>query len=94
MFIRVSTYRPAPGSTGAPSEETIDRVLSLPGCQGIYYLLGKDEKSISLTLWEDGKSLDASRQAVDSIRNETTAQQHMEVFSVEEYEVLTRELKS
>lgn len=93
MFMRVSTYRPAPDSTGAPSDETVERVLSLPGCEGIYYLLGEGEKSISLTLWEDRASLDASRQAVDRIRDETTAQQHMEVLSVEEYEVLTRELK-
>jgi hypothetical protein len=93
MFMRVSTYRPAPDSTGAPSDETVERVLALPGCQGIYYLLGKEEKSISLTLWEDRASLDASRQAADGIRDETTAQQQMEVLSVEEYEVLTRELK-
>jgi hypothetical protein len=93
MFVRVSTYRPAPGSTGAPSDETVRKVLALPGCRGIYYLLGKDDKSLSLTLWEDKSSLDASSEAADSIRDKTTAQQHMDVLAVEEYEVLTRELK-
>lgn len=93
MFIRVSTYRPAPNSTGKPSDETVDRVLALPGCQGLYYLLGNDNKSLSLTLWEDKDSLDGSRETTDSIRDETTAEQHMEVLAVEEYEVLTQELK-
>lgn len=93
MFIRVSTYRPGSGSTGAPTEETVERVLALPGCHGLYYLLGEEGKSLSLTMWEDKAALDGSREATDSIRSETTAEQHMEVLAVEEYEVLTSALK-
>lgn len=93
MFARISTYRPAPDSTGAPSEETISRVLELPGCQGIYYLLGNDNKSLSITLWNDEKALAASQQAADRIRSETSAEQHMQILEVEEYEVLTRHVK-
>lgn len=93
MFARVSTYRPGPDSTGAPSEDTIKQVLELPGCQGLYYLLGKDNKSMSITLWDDEKALADSQQAADHIRSETSAQQHMQILDVEEFEVLTRHLK-
>lgn len=93
MFARVSTYRPAPDSTGAPSEETVSEVLALPGCRGIYYLLGKEDKSVSLTLWDDEDALAGSRQAADRIRAETSAEQHMEILGVDEFEVLTQQLK-
>ncbi|MET3934558.1 hypothetical protein [Arthrobacter sp. OAP107] len=93
MFARVSTYRPAPDSTGEPSADTVRQVLALPGCQGIYYLRGKDDKSLSLTLWDDEDALTASRPAVDRIREETTAEQHMEILGVDEFEVLTHQLR-
>ncbi|MGO4856921.1 hypothetical protein AB4074_06370 [Arthrobacter sp. 2MCAF14] len=93
MFARVSTYRPHPESTGAPSEDTINKVLELPGCKGIYYLFGKDTKSLSITLWDDENALTGSHQAADRIRSETSAQQQMEILGVEEFEVLTRQLK-
>jgi heme-degrading monooxygenase HmoA len=93
MFARVSTYRPAPGTTGSPSDETVDRVLGLPGCLGIYYLLGKDNKSLSISLWDDEEALAGSQQAADKIRSETSAEQHMQIVDVEEFEVLTRRLK-
>lgn len=93
MFARVSTYRPGPESTGAPSEDTINQVLKMPGCKGIYYLFGKDSTSLSITLWDDENSLAGSRQAADRIRSETSAEQHMQILSVEEFEVLTTELK-
>jgi hypothetical protein len=93
MFARVSTYRPGPDSTGAPSEDTIRQVLGLPGCQGLYYLLGKDNKSLSITLWEDEKALEGSQQVADRIRSETSAEQHMQILAVEEFEVVTRQVK-
>lgn len=92
MFARVSTYRPAPDNTGAPSEDTVSQVVELPGCRGIYYLLGKDNKSLSITLWEDEDALEGSRQATDRIRSETSAAQNMEVVGVDEFEVLTEQL--
>ncbi|MBT2597473.1 hypothetical protein [Arthrobacter sp. ISL-72] len=93
MLARVSTYRPSADNTGAPTEETINRVLELPGCKGIYYLFGNGQKSMSITLWESQTSLDDSRQAADKIRSETSAEQHLQVLDVEEFEVLTREIK-
>jgi hypothetical protein len=92
MFARVSTYRPGPGSSGAPSDETVKRVLGLPGCLGIYYLLGKDNKSLSITLWGDEEALAGSKQQADKIRAETSAEQHMQILGVEEFEVLTQQL--
>ena len=92
MFARVSTYQPGPDSSGAPTDDTVNRVLQLPGCLGIYYLLGKDSKSLSITLWADEQAL-AGRQAAAKIRAETSAEQHMEILGVEEFEVLTRQLK-
>ncbi|AXJ11922.1 hypothetical protein CFN17_16000 [Arthrobacter sp. PM3] len=94
MFARVSTYQPGPDSSGAPSDETVSRVLQLPGCLGIYYLLGKDNKSLSITLWDDEAALSGSEEAATKIRTETSAEQHMQVLGVEEFEVLTRQLKS
>ena len=93
MFARVSTYRPAPDSTGAPSEETVSQVLALPGCRGIYYLLGKENTSLSITLWDDEDALSGSRQAADRIRSETSAKQNMEVLRVDEFDVLSQHLK-
>ena len=93
MFARVSTYRPAPDTTGAPSEETVRQVLGLPGCRGIYYLLGKENRSLSITLWDDEDALAGSRQVADRIRSETTAEQHMEILGVDEFDVLTQHLK-
>ncbi|WP_018762547.1 hypothetical protein [Arthrobacter sp. 135MFCol5.1] len=92
MFARVSTYTPGPQSTGAPSEQTVQKVLEMPGCQGIYYLYGND-RSISITLWADDGALKGSHQAAERIRDETSAEQGMTVRSVEEFEVLTRRLK-
>jgi heme-degrading monooxygenase HmoA len=68
-------------------------VLQLPGCLGIYYLLGKDNKSLSISLWEDQEALAGSEEAATKIRTETSAEQHMQILGVEEYEVLTRQLK-
>lgn len=93
MFARVSTYRPAPDTTGAPSEETVHRVLGLPGCLGIYYLAGKENKSLSISFWDSEEALVASQQPASVIRSETSAEQNMEILGVEEFEVLTQQLK-
>lgn len=92
MFARVSTYRPAPQSTGEPSVATVNQVLEMPGCKGIYYLLGKDNRSLSITLWEDEKALAGSQPTADRIRSETSAEQQMQILGVEAFEVLTNEL--
>ena len=94
MFARVSTYRPAPGTTGAPSDETVHKVLELNGCKGIYYLAGDAERSISITLWDSRESLEASQEPANAIRSATSAEQNMDVVGVEEFEVLTQKLQN
>ncbi|QTG81594.1 hypothetical protein [Arthrobacter crystallopoietes] len=93
MFARVSTYRTSADATGAPTEETIKRVLELPGCLGLYYLKGRDNKSLSISLWDTEEDLGGSQQQANKIRSETSTEQHMEVLEVEEFEVLTNQLK-
>ncbi|MHA7199227.1 hypothetical protein [Arthrobacter alkaliphilus] len=68
-------------------------MLQLPGCQGIYYMLGKDNKSLSITLWDDEDALKGSEQAAKAIRDETSAEQGMAIRSVEAFEVLARHIK-
>jgi hypothetical protein len=75
------------------TEATIRKVLDLPGCRGLYYLHRADNKSLSISLWNDENDLAASRQAADQIRSQTSAEQHMQILEVEEFEVLTNELK-
>ncbi|WP_223883740.1 hypothetical protein [Pseudarthrobacter sp. BIM B-2242] len=55
--------------------------------------MGKEDTSLALTLWDDEDALDASRPVVDRIRAETTAEQHMEILGVDEFEVLTHQLR-
>jgi heme-degrading monooxygenase HmoA len=94
MFARVSKYRTGPDNSGKPSDETVKQVLDLPGCSGIYYLLGDDSMSLSITLWESAEDVAASRGPADRIQAETSAEQHLEILEVKEFEVLTRQLKA
>ena len=93
MFARVSTYKTSLGTTGKPSEETVRRVLELPGCVGLYYLKGQDDKSLSITLWNTQEALLESQEPAGRIRSETSREQDMQILDVEEYEVLTEHLK-
>jgi heme-degrading monooxygenase HmoA len=93
MFARVSTYRTSTDATGEPTEETIKRVLELPGCLGLYYLKGNDNKALSISLWDTEEDLGGSQQPANQIRSETSKEQHMEILDVKEFEVLTSRLK-
>ncbi len=43
VFARVSTFKTGPQTTrDAPTDETLKRVLAIPGCKGIYFLNGTD----------------------------------------------------
>ena len=93
MCARVSTYKTSLGTTGEPSGETVRRVLELPGCVGLYYLKGKDDKSLSITLWNTQEALVESQEPAGRIRSETSREQDMQILDVEEFEVLTEHLK-
>jgi hypothetical protein len=68
-------------------------VLELPGCVGLYYLKGKDDKSLSITLWNTQEALVESQEPAGRIRSETSREQDMQILDVEEFEVLTEHLK-
>jgi hypothetical protein len=76
-----------------PSDETVQKVLSLPGCKGIYYLAGDEGKSLSITLWDAKDSLLASQEPANAIRSATSTEQNLAIVGVEEFEVLTEQLK-
>lgn len=95
MFARVSTYKTGPETTSdAPTEETLKRVLEIPGCRGIYFLNGKEsDKALSITLWDTEETLTASQQAANSIRADTSKEQKIQILEVEEFEVTASKLK-
>ena len=95
MFARVSTYKAGSDTTlNAPTDETVKRVLALPGCRGIYFLNDAENgKGLSITLWDSADSLTASQMAANTIRAETSKEQGMEIVGVEEFEVTTVSLQ-
>ncbi|MDQ6755089.1 MAG: hypothetical protein M3017_17235 [Actinomycetota bacterium] len=95
MFARVSTYKTGPETKSeAPTEETLKRVLEIPGCRGIYFLNGKEsDKALSITLWDTEETLTASQQAANSIRADTSKEQNIQILEVEEFEVTASNLK-
>lgn len=93
MFARISTFQTGPDSMNEVSEDTVDQVLQMPGCRGMYYLRGKDDKSLSITLWDDEEALTASEEAANKIRSEVSTEHRMQILGVEAFEVLTQKLK-
>lgn len=97
MFARVSTYKTETGpatTSDAPTEDTLRRVLEIPGCRGIYFLSGTEsDKGLSITLWDSEETLTASQQAANSIRSDTSEEQNIQVLEVEEFEVTASNLK-
>lgn len=95
MFARVSTYKTGPETTSdSVPDETVQAVLEIPGCQGIYYLSSKDGKDLSITLWDNEESMTASREAANRIRAEVSAAEKREIVAVEEFEVTANSLRS
>lgn len=93
MFARISTFQTGPDSMDELSEDAVNQVLQMPGCQGIYYLRGKDNKSLSITLWDDKAALAASEEAANSVRSQISTEHRLQITGVEAFEVLTRKLK-
>lgn len=95
MFARVSTFATGPESvSGELPQEIVDRVLQIPGCQGIYYLAGKGTgKAISITLWDTEESMAESRQEANKLRKEASEAEKTQIMAVEEFEVALSSLK-
>ncbi|MFE7775113.1 hypothetical protein ACFU5O_14655 [Streptomyces sp. NPDC057445] len=92
MFARLSTYQgspvPAEGDLSATSEAVVKQVQEVPGFVGVYYLVDRPSgKVVSLTLWEDEVSMQASEEKAEQIREETARREGQRIVSVERYEV-------
>jgi hypothetical protein len=91
MFARVTLFEESVDEAiRVTSERVIPIVLGLPGSRGGFFLVNREEgRTLSLTLWEDRGSLDASADAIAQLRAERP--QHVpgsEVVDFGEYEVV------
>jgi len=89
MYARISTFTTGPDTDiHANENETMRRVLVNPGCRGLYFLKGTDSDSaLAITLWDSEESLAGSRESANAIRAGTSAEQHLTLVGVEEFEV-------
>ncbi|WP_328298319.1 hypothetical protein OG389_11170 [Streptomyces sp. NBC_00435] len=92
MFARLSTYRgspvPAAGDVAANSEAIVQRVRDVPGFRGVYYLVDRASgRAVSLTLWEDERTMRESEDHGARIRAETAQREGQQILSVERFEV-------
>ncbi|MDQ6753821.1 MAG: hypothetical protein M3017_10490 [Actinomycetota bacterium] len=91
----MSTFKTGTQTTrDAPTDETVQRVIAIPGCKGIYFLNGTDtDSAVAITLWDSAESLASSQQAANAIRSDTSQEQGMQIASVEEFEVTVAAMK-
>ncbi|MFE2285089.1 hypothetical protein ACFXDJ_13050 [Streptomyces sp. NPDC059443] len=92
MFVRLSTYQGSPvpptGDPTANSEAIVQQVRDAPGFRGVYYLVDRASgKAVSLTLWEDERSMRDSEERASQIREETAHREGQRILSVERFEV-------
>ena len=91
MFARVTLFKESvDDAIRVTTERVIPVVLGLPGSRGGFFLVNREEgRTLSLTLWEDRGSLDASADAIAQLRAERP--RHVpgsEVVDFCEYEVI------
>lgn len=91
MHARVSTYQ--------GTSETIDRsveqadefvpvVRGMDGSRGMIYLVDRSSgKSLSITLWESAEAMQASEEAANRLRRDSSASAGDTIVDVERYEV-------
>lgn len=99
MFARLSTYQgspiPAAGDPTANSEAIIQLVRDVPGFRGVYYLVDRASgKAVSLTLWDDERTMRESEDRASRIREETAQREGQRIVSVERFEVGFSHLES
>ncbi|MBT2545694.1 hypothetical protein J7E99_34690 [Streptomyces sp. ISL-44] len=92
MFARLSTYQgspvPAEGDVTANSEAIVQQVKDVPGFRGVYYLVDRASgEAMSLTLWEDERTMRDSEEQAARIREETARREGQRIVSVEHFEV-------
>jgi heme-degrading monooxygenase HmoA len=70
-------------------EKSIPAAQQMPGFKGAYWLRDRRTgKGVNVSLWENERSLDASRQQASQIRTQGTQALGLKVVSVEEFEVI------
>lgn len=91
VHARVSTYQ--------GTSETIDRSLEqadevvpvvrgMDGSRGMIYLVDRSSgKSLSITLWESAEAMQASEEAANRLRRDSSASAGDTIVDVERYEV-------
>jgi heme-degrading monooxygenase HmoA len=89
MYARISTFRTGPDTDLHANENaTMLRVLANPGCRGMYFLKGtENDTALAITLWDSEDSLAGSREPAEAIRADSSAEQHLTIVGVEEFEV-------
>lgn len=92
MYARLSTYQgtPIPGSASMTrrADEVLEQIRGLAGFQGLYLFVDRATgKEVSLTLWQDEATMQASESQAAKIRQESAAREGQRVLTVERFEV-------
>ncbi|MDH4111719.1 MAG: hypothetical protein OEV60_03435 [Actinomycetota bacterium] len=91
MHARVSTYRGSAESIErslAQSDEIAAVVRAIDGSRGLIYLIDRASgKSLSITLWDSTESMQASEEAADRLRRDSSESAGETIEAVERYEV-------
>ena len=97
MWARVSTYEgPSDGideAIGYVKREIVPKLQKTDGFQGLYALADRATgKTMSITLWASEGALEASEDAADRMRQDSTDVAKGQVGTVERFEVTLTEL--
>lgn len=70
-------------------EDAIARIREAPGLRDAYLLLGTESaRAVTITFWESGEAMAASRVVASRLRSEAAAAAGGNVLSVDEFEVV------
>jgi heme-degrading monooxygenase HmoA len=97
MFARVSTFQGPPDQTAEgirlAREQILPAAKLMDGFKGIYLLFDRESgKSLSVTLWETEADMQASEEAANRLRAESTDASGEMIVGVERYEVALQAL--
>jgi heme-degrading monooxygenase HmoA len=96
MFARMSIYEVPVERTNAATEtfrQALSQIRELKGLITAYLLVHAESgRLITMTLWENAGSMEASRVAASRLRSDAVRALDGSVLSTEEYEVAAREL--
>ena len=91
MYARATTSVVPPEQQDAAVEQyqnTVPALRNIPGNQGALLLVDRQSgRGIAVSLWEDQRSLEESREEANQQRQQVADRAGMEIESVDEYEV-------